>query len=81
MARVSVGVRVGITAAATPLRGDEMARYSRESRMRAIKAEYHPPVLCANCGQSFWSEEQKRAHVGVSNGKSYCQYAPAGSRP
>ncbi len=58
-----------------------MAKYSRESRMRAIKAGWHPPIMCAACGQSFWSEEQKREHYGVSAGKSYCQYAPAGPRP
>jgi hypothetical protein len=58
-----------------------MARYSRESRLRAIKAGYCPPLMCATCGQSFWTEEQKRAHYGSSAGKSYCQYAPSGPRP
>jgi hypothetical protein len=57
-----------------------MAKYSREARMRAIKAGYQPPLMCATCGQSFWTEAQKQEHYGISGGKSYCQYAPAGPR-
>lgn len=58
-----------------------MARYSRESRLRAIKEGSRPPLMCPNCGQNFWNEEQKREHIGFSAGKSYCQYAPVGPRP
>lgn len=60
---------------------DIMAKYSRESRMRAIKAGYAPPIACPSCGQSFWTEAQRREHVRISAGTSYCQYAPAGPRP
>lgn len=62
-------------------REDEMARYSREAMKRSVAAGYAPPISCAACGQRFWSEQQKREHYGISAGKSYCQYAPAGPRP
>lgn len=58
-----------------------MARYSRESRLRAVKEGNRPPLMCPNCGQNFWNVEQQRAHIGVSAGKSYCQYAPAVPKP
>ncbi len=54
-----------------------MARYSREAVQRAVREGYLPPIVCALCGQRFWTEEQKRQHEGgVLNGWRICQHMP-----
>lgn len=62
-----------------------MARYSREATQRAVRAGYIPPLVCAACGQRFWTEEQKRAHWYVmpwgETTRRVCQHAPSGPRP
>jgi hypothetical protein len=54
-----------------------MARYSRESRLRSVRAGTIGSFHCAICGASFWTEAQKQAHYAQSGGRTYCQHAPA----
>lgn len=59
-----------------------MARYSRESTRRAIRAGTCAPIVCALCGQRFWTVEQEQAHQGgVLYGLRVCMYVPTGARP
>lgn len=54
-----------------------MARYSREARMRSVRAGTIGSHHCATCGQSFRTEQQKQAHYAKSGGRTYCQHAPS----
>jgi hypothetical protein len=58
-----------------------MARYSRESRMRSVRAGTIGSLHCATCGQSFRTEQEKQDHYAKSGGRTYCQHAPAVSKP
>lgn len=50
-----------------------MARRSRESSRRAIRAGNLPPIQCPACGQRFWTVEQQRLHSGgILNGARIC---------
>jgi primosomal protein N' len=59
-----------------------MAKYSRESRLRAVRAGHHPPIMCATCGQSFWTYDQKTLHHSrTASGLGVCLYVAHVEKP
>jgi hypothetical protein len=59
-----------------------VARRSRESTLRAVRAGVIGPIVCPACGQRFWTVEQEQDHQGgVLYGRRVCLYAPSGPTP
>lgn len=53
-------------------------RYSREAVQRAVRSGAIPPLVCALCGQRFWTEDQRKQHDGgTRNGVRVCLYTVA----